>query len=123
MAPIPTRRSASPSESRPTFCDGGPTCGEPNNRSPRKARGSASRTPISIRDLSLNGFVGFAANDFKDLFASKSFIGFVFPTINWTILNYGRIRNNIRTRTPGWTRRRTSISRRRSMRGAKSKMR
>ena len=46
--------------------------------------------------LALNGFVGYAANDLKDLFTSKSFIGFVIPTLQWNILNYGRIANNIR---------------------------
>ena len=46
--------------------------------------------------LALNGFIGYAANDLKDLFASKSFIGFIVPTLQWNVLNYGRIANNIR---------------------------
>ena len=45
--------------------------------------------------LALNGFIGYAANDLKDLFDSKSFIGFIVPTLQWNVLNYGRIANNI----------------------------
>ncbi len=44
----------------------------------------------------INGFIGYAANDFKDLFSAKSFTGIVFPTFQWNLLNYGRINNNIR---------------------------
>jgi len=69
-------------------------------RAEQQVAAQSARLGVADADLyprlSLNGFVGFAANDFKDLFTSKSFIGFVFPTINWPILNYGRIRNNIR---------------------------
>jgi NodT family efflux transporter outer membrane factor (OMF) lipoprotein len=46
--------------------------------------------------LALNGFIGYAASDFKDLFNSKSFIGFIIPSLQWNILNYGRIASNIR---------------------------
>src|SRR6185312_7594291 len=46
--------------------------------------------------LSINGFLGYAASDLKDLFASKSFTGVIFPTFQWNILNYGRIMNNVR---------------------------
>ena len=34
--------------------------------------------------------------DFSKLFATKSFIGAVFPSFSWNILNYGRIQNNVR---------------------------
>jgi NodT family efflux transporter outer membrane factor (OMF) lipoprotein len=46
--------------------------------------------------LSLNGFVGYASNDLKDLFSSKSFTGFIIPNFQWNVLNYGRIANNVR---------------------------
>jgi NodT family efflux transporter outer membrane factor (OMF) lipoprotein len=46
--------------------------------------------------LSLNGFIGYAADDFADVFSSKSFTAFVLPNAQWNILNYGRIANNIR---------------------------
>ncbi|MBI2823399.1 MAG: efflux transporter outer membrane subunit [Planctomycetia bacterium] len=45
--------------------------------------------------LSLNGFVGVASNDIRDLFARGSFTGFVIPNLQWNVLNYGRIANNI----------------------------
>ena len=34
--------------------------------------------------------------DLTKLFETKSFIGAVFPSFSWNILNYGRIRNNVR---------------------------
>jgi len=46
--------------------------------------------------LSINGFIGYTGNDLKDLFAAKSFTGVVFPALQWNILNYGRIVNNVR---------------------------
>lgn len=46
--------------------------------------------------FSVNGFIGYTANDLNDLFAAKSFTGFVLPTAQWNILNYGRILNNVR---------------------------
>ena len=44
----------------------------------------------------LFGFLGYFSNDFASLFAEKSFTGFVAPTFQWNILNYGRLLNNIR---------------------------
>ena len=46
--------------------------------------------------FTINGFVGYAANDLNDLFSAKNFTGFIFPNVNWNILNYGRITNNVR---------------------------
>ncbi len=46
--------------------------------------------------LAVGGFIGYVANDFNDLFDSRSFTGFIFPTLQWKILNYGRLVNNIR---------------------------
>ena len=46
--------------------------------------------------LSVNGFIGYVANDFKDLFNESSLTGFVLPSLQWNILNYGRIINNVR---------------------------
>jgi NodT family efflux transporter outer membrane factor (OMF) lipoprotein len=45
--------------------------------------------------LTLNGFMGYAADDLDRLFQAKSFTTFIIPTLNWNILNYGRIANNI----------------------------
>jgi outer membrane protein TolC len=46
--------------------------------------------------LAVNGFIGYAAKDFSDLFNASSFTAFVLPTLQWNILNYGRITNNVR---------------------------
>jgi NodT family efflux transporter outer membrane factor (OMF) lipoprotein len=46
--------------------------------------------------IAINGIIGWDAADFTKLFETKSFIGAVFPSFNWNILNYGRIKNNVR---------------------------
>ena len=46
--------------------------------------------------IAINGFIGWDAPDFSKLFETKSFIGAVFPSFSWNILNYGRIKNNVR---------------------------
>src|SRR5207237_1455793 len=45
--------------------------------------------------LAVGGFIGYAAKDFDDLFNGNSFTAFVLPTLQWNILNYGRIINNV----------------------------
>ena len=40
--------------------------------------------------------IGWDAADLTKLFETKSFIGAVFPSFTWNILNYGRIKNNVR---------------------------
>lgn len=45
--------------------------------------------------LGVSGFIGYAASDFRQLFDGSSFLGFVLPTLQWNILNYGRITNNV----------------------------
>ncbi len=47
--------------------------------------------------FALNGFLGYAADDLDRLFQSKSFTAFIIPTVQWNVLNYGRIANNIAT--------------------------
>jgi NodT family efflux transporter outer membrane factor (OMF) lipoprotein len=46
--------------------------------------------------LAINGILGWDAQDFTQFFSTKSFIGAVFPSFSWNILNYGRIKNNVR---------------------------
>jgi outer membrane protein TolC len=46
--------------------------------------------------IAVNGTIGWDAKDLTKLFESKSFIGYVLPSFSWNILNYGRIRNNVR---------------------------
>jgi NodT family efflux transporter outer membrane factor (OMF) lipoprotein len=45
----------------------------------------------------VNGFIGYAASDFRQVFDASSLTTFVFPSAQWNILNYGRILNNVRT--------------------------
>ena len=43
----------------------------------------------------MNGFLGVVSNDFRTLFDSSSFTAFIMPSLQWNVLNYGRIANNI----------------------------
>jgi NodT family efflux transporter outer membrane factor (OMF) lipoprotein len=46
--------------------------------------------------IAVNGLIGWDAADLTKLFETRSLIGAVFPNFNWNILNYGRIKNNVR---------------------------
>jgi NodT family efflux transporter outer membrane factor (OMF) lipoprotein len=46
--------------------------------------------------LSINGIIGYDAQDFSKAFLAKSFLGVLTPNFSWNILNYGRILNNVR---------------------------
>lgn len=46
--------------------------------------------------LAINGYIGVSANEIGELFESSSQFGFIAPAVNWKILNYGRLLNNIR---------------------------
>ena len=46
--------------------------------------------------ISINGSVGFDAQRFTDLFKDKSFAGSIGPGLQWNVLNYGRLVNNVR---------------------------
>ena len=46
--------------------------------------------------IAINGYLGWDAADLTKLFETKSFIGYILPSFSWNILNYGRIRNNVR---------------------------
>ncbi|MGP0064991.1 MAG: efflux transporter outer membrane subunit [Isosphaeraceae bacterium] len=46
--------------------------------------------------IAINGLIGWDAADFSKFFETKSFVGAVFPSFSWNILNYGRIKNNVR---------------------------
>jgi NodT family efflux transporter outer membrane factor (OMF) lipoprotein len=46
--------------------------------------------------FAVNGTLGWEAADFSKLFESKSFFGTITPGFRWNILNYGRIKNNVR---------------------------
>lgn len=69
-------------------------------RAERQVAAQSARVGVAESDLyprlALNGFVGSAANDFKDLFKATSFTAFIAPQVQWSVLNYGRIVNNIK---------------------------
>jgi NodT family efflux transporter outer membrane factor (OMF) lipoprotein len=46
--------------------------------------------------IGVQGFLGYTSDDIRRLFAEKSFTGVILPTIQWKVLNYGRIINNVR---------------------------
>jgi NodT family efflux transporter outer membrane factor (OMF) lipoprotein len=46
--------------------------------------------------IGVSGFIGYTADDIRTLFAEKSFTAYVLPSVQWKILNYGRIVNNVR---------------------------
>jgi NodT family efflux transporter outer membrane factor (OMF) lipoprotein len=46
--------------------------------------------------IGITGTIGVQSQNFSNLFDSKSLIGQIGPGFNWNILNYGRIKNNVR---------------------------
>jgi len=46
--------------------------------------------------IAINGTIGYAAENFKDLFQEPALTGSVGPSFTWNILNYGRLANNVR---------------------------
>jgi outer membrane protein TolC len=69
-------------------------------RSAREVAAQSARIGVAEADLyprlAVNGFIGYAASDLSDVFNQKSFLGFVIPTLQWNVLNYGRVTNNVR---------------------------
>ncbi len=69
-------------------------------RAEREVAAQSARIGVAETDLypalTLNGFMGYAADDIERLFRSSSFTAFVIPTFRWNVLNYGRIANKIR---------------------------
>ncbi len=70
-------------------------------RAEREVAAQSAQIGVAEADLyprlALNGFLGYAANSFHDLFETNSFTAFVLPSLQWNVLNYGRIANNIIT--------------------------
>lgn len=69
-------------------------------RAERLVAAQSARIGIAVSNLypriSLIGALGYEAQNFGDLFSSKSFIGSIGPSLRWDILNYGRLLNGIR---------------------------
>ncbi len=69
-------------------------------RAERQVAAQSARIGVAQADLyprlSINGFLGYVSSDIQNLFNPQSFTGVIFPTLQWNVLNYGRIANNIR---------------------------
>ncbi len=69
-------------------------------RAEREAAAQSARIGIATADLypriSINGTIGSSAALFSNLLQDRSFYGNVGPAYQWNILNYGRLKNNIR---------------------------
>jgi outer membrane protein TolC len=69
-------------------------------RAERLVAAQSARIGIATADLyprfSLLGALGYEAENFSELFNSKSFFGTIGPNMRWDILNYGRLVNGIR---------------------------
>ena len=69
-------------------------------RAERLAAAQAEQIGIAEVDLypifRINGNMGYSAANLSQLFESNAFYGGIGPGVQWNILNYGRIRNNMR---------------------------
>ena len=69
-------------------------------RAERFAAAQCARIGIAESDyypaFSINGTLGYSAENFKDLFRSSALNSNVGPSFQWNVLNYGRILNNVR---------------------------
>ncbi len=69
-------------------------------RAERLAAAQAEQIGIAEVDLypifKINGDMGYTAAGLSQLFETNAFYGTIGPGVQWNILNYGRIRNNIR---------------------------
>jgi NodT family efflux transporter outer membrane factor (OMF) lipoprotein len=69
-------------------------------RAERLAASQCARIGVAEADfypaISINGTLGYSAQQFPDLFRSSALNGNVGPSFQWNVLNYGRILNNVR---------------------------
>ena len=69
-------------------------------RAERAAAAQSAQIGIAVTDLYpqffLRGGLFIEAEDFADLGSASSVAGFISPAFQWPILNYGRIKNNVR---------------------------
>jgi NodT family efflux transporter outer membrane factor (OMF) lipoprotein len=69
-------------------------------RAERLAAAQCARIGIAEADFypafSINGTLGYSAQEFRELFRPSALNGAVGPSFQWNLLNYGRIRNNVR---------------------------
>ncbi len=65
-----------------------------------RALEQAAKVGVAVADLypqfGITGSVGVKASDLSTLFTSTAITGLINPGVSWNVLNYGRIRNNVR---------------------------
>ena len=65
-----------------------------------RAQSRAAQIGVAKADLypafTVSGAIGLKSSDLVDLFQRRSITGVINPAVSWDILNYGRIRNNVR---------------------------
>ncbi len=96
-----SRHRKSPPAFRPTSCAADRMCDLRNCEPRPRARRSGSPRPIFTRRFRLTGNFGFLSSDWSkydlsDIFMAKSRSYSVGPSVQWNILNYGQITNNVR---------------------------
>jgi NodT family efflux transporter outer membrane factor (OMF) lipoprotein len=69
-------------------------------RAERNLASQSAQIGVAMADfyprLVVNGTIGYQASELKDLFTKNSSFGVFGPSLTWSILNYGRILNNVR---------------------------
>nr|WP_261361695.1 efflux transporter outer membrane subunit [Aeoliella straminimaris] len=69
-------------------------------RAEREVAAQSARIGVAVAELypsfSLNGSIGYQSAQLDRLFVPASNVGVIAPTINWDVLNYGRLKNNVR---------------------------
>lgn len=75
-------------------------CRRPDiRRAERAVAAQSAQIGIAEADLyprlGVNGFIGYAAEDVNGLFDARNLTGWIIPSLQWNILNYGRITNNV----------------------------
>ncbi len=74
-------------------------------RAERLAAAQCARIGVAEADFyprfAINGAIGYSAEEFSHLFRPTALDGEIGPSFQWDILNYGRIRNNVRLQDAG----------------------
>lgn len=82
-------------------------CRRPDiRRAERQVAAQCAQIGIAKADLypriGVSGFIGYAADDLHNLFTPQNFTGVILPSLQWNILNYGRIINNVKAQDAKW---------------------
>lgn len=75
-------------------------CRRPDiRRAEREVAAQSAQIGVAEADLyprlGVNGFIGYAAEDLNGVFDARNLTGWIIPSFQWNILNYGRITNNV----------------------------